>query len=140
MSIINSDIITSNNEIFTRSDYNGVSILIRNKDNYINATKIAKDNNKSHQISNYLKSEKWKEICNSFKENNPTQICVGCENKPYYVINSEGKCETYGTYIHPDLIHFIAEWCNIDYAFKVSIIMNKINEIKILPTKMVRKI
>ena len=36
MSVI-SDKITSNGETFTRADYNGVSILIRDKDGYIKA-------------------------------------------------------------------------------------------------------
>ena len=36
------DKITSNGETFTRADYNGVSILIRDKDGYINVTKITR--------------------------------------------------------------------------------------------------
>lgn len=126
MSVI-SDKITSNGETFTRADYNGVSILIRDKDGYINVTKIAKDNGKRKNLDKYFKSEKWIEIVDNFK---PPAFLGGSEIKPIYTINSEGKCETYGTYVYPDLVHFVAEWCNISYAFKVSVIMNNINTIK----------
>ena len=36
--------------------------------------------------------------------------------------------ELRGTYVHPELIHFIAEWVSLEYAFKVAKIMNMINE------------
>ena len=63
---INNDIIVSNGEEFTRSDYNGVNIIIRNVDGYINATKIAKDNGKQKHLDRFLKSEKWVEICEAY--------------------------------------------------------------------------
>ena len=134
MSVI-SDKITSNGETFTRADYNGVSILIRDKDGYINVTKIYKDNNVSRQSFNtYMNSEKWKEICNNFKNNFLSVFTDRTEIIEFYNINNkehEGyKREIYGTYVHPDLVHFVAEWCNISYAFKVSVIMNNINTIK----------
>ena len=134
MSVI-SDKITSNGETFTRADYNGVSILIRDKDGYINVTKIYKDNNINQSSFNrFMNSENWKEICENFKNN----VLFANENRTeiieFYNINNkehEGyKREIYGTYVHPDLVHFVAEWCNISYAFKVSVIMNNINTIK----------
>jgi hypothetical protein len=33
-----------------------------------------------------------------------------------------------GWYIHPKLVHFVAEYCSIRYAFKVAEIMDLINE------------
>ena len=128
--------ILSNGETFTRSDYNGVSIIIRDKDSYINATKIANDNNKRDGFKKWIKADKWNEICDVWLNNFSGKNFPEIENKeilPYYKITTTeigGKIETYGTYIHPDLIHFVAEWCNVEYAFKVSIIMNEINKVK----------
>ena len=125
MSVI-SDKITSNGETFTRADYNGVSILIRDKDGYVNVTKIAKDNGKRKNLDKYFESEKWNEIIDNFgspKKLGDSIYVISTDNKGY-------KHEIYGTYIHPDLVHFVAEWCNISYAFKVSVIMNNINTIK----------
>ena len=65
---ISSDFIESNGEKFIKADYNGISILIREKDGFINATKIAKDNGKQEHLNRYFKSEKWKEIYEKFKE------------------------------------------------------------------------
>ena len=45
-----SDFIESNGERFIKADYNGISILIREKDGFINATKIAKDNGKQEHL------------------------------------------------------------------------------------------
>ena len=57
-----SDFIESNGERFIKADYNGISILIREKDGFINATKIAKDNGKQKRLSEYFDSKKWKEM------------------------------------------------------------------------------
>ena len=129
---ITSNKIASNGEEFTRSDYNGVSIIIRDKDGFINATKIANDNGKRDGLKKYFKSDKWNEICENF---DPGPNFSGSKNRPFYTINSIGKCETYGTYVHPKLIHFVAEWCNISYAFKVARIMDNIDELKSLKNR-----
>lgn len=124
-----SNIIESNNETFTIGDYNGVSIIIRNKDNYINATKIAKDNGKQKHLSRFIESEKWNEICGAFENSLPQKR--GNEKITLFYILREGySIDTRGTYVHPKLIHFVAEWCNIIYAFKVAMIMDNINELK----------
>ena len=132
MTTLNTAKIESNNETFTRSDYNGVSILIRDKDGYINATKIAKDNDKQKRLNEYFKSDKWKEICSIMKNISPDFSGKTYTQLYYKITTTEigGKIETYGTYVHPDLVHFVAEWCNIEYAFKVNIIMNEINKLK----------
>ena len=99
---------------------------------------FAKDNGKQKHLDRFFNSEKWIEICKNFKKINPPQKRGGSENTEFltnYIINSVGKCEIYGTYVIPDLIHFVAEWCNIEYAFKVNIIMNNINKLKELEHK-----
>ena len=133
MSITNDKII-SNDEKFTRSDYNGVSIIIRDKDGFINATKIAKDNCKQKHLERFLKSERWNEIREAYESSLPQNR--GDENIiTYYALSTGYSNDTKGSYVHPELIHFVAEWCNILYAFKVSAIMNNINHIKNLKGK-----
>jgi hypothetical protein len=52
----------SKNESFTIGTYNGFSIIIRDKDGYINITKLVDEinqkENKCRTIRNYLKTEK----------------------------------------------------------------------------------
>ena len=113
-----------------------MSIIIRDKDSYINATKIANDNNKRDGFKKWIKADKWNEIYNVWLNNFSGKFFPEMKNKeilPYYKITTTeigGKIETYGTYVHPELIYFVAEWCNVEYAFKVSAIMNEINKIK----------
>lgn len=133
---INNNKIDINGDLYTRSDFNGISIIIHDKDGYINATKIAKDNNKQKHLERYLKSDKLDEICSSWLKISLPQKRGGLVNKSEltYIITT-GTQEIYGTYVHPELIHFVAEWCNIEYAFKVCIIMNEINKLKELKNK-----
>ena len=133
-----SNFIESNGERFIKADYNGISILIREKDEFINATKIAKDNGKQKNIARYFESEKWKEICEKFNKISLPQKRGNGKNHENYELfyNISNVCiECRGTYVIPDLIHFVAEWCNIEYAFKVNVIMNNINKLKELEHK-----
>jgi hypothetical protein len=45
---------TSNNETFSISTYNGFSILIRDKDGFVNATKLVNDINEKESITKRL--------------------------------------------------------------------------------------
>ena len=135
MSAINSNKIEVNSEYFTRSDYNGVSIIVRDKDGYVNATKIAKDNNKQKNFDKYINSDKWKEICDNYTKFGLPKKIGRPDNCVLFYVIKDGTQEIYGTYVHPDLIHFVAEWANIEYAFKVNIIMNEINKLKELKNK-----
>lgn len=131
---ITADKITSNGEEFTRSDYNGISVIIRDKDGYINATKIAKANGKQKNLERFLKSERWNEICEAYKNSLPKNQ-DNEKIETFYVLGSGYSNDTKGSYVHPELIYFIAEWCNISYAINVSTIMNNINHVKNLENK-----
>ena len=111
--------IKCNGETFTRSDYNGISILIRDADGYVNATKLC--NNYGKEFRQYKRYDEWKEIIEEFEGS-------GNSRHPYYELKNGYIGELTGTYIHPDLIHFVAHWCSVKYAFKVAAIMNKLNE------------
>ena len=61
-----SQVITSNGEKFIKSSYNGFSILIREKDNYINATKMVREinqiTNKKKQLKTIFKSYDYQDF------------------------------------------------------------------------------
>ena len=42
--------------------------------------------------------------------------------------NLNATNEFKGTYVHPKLIHFVAEYCSVEYAFMVAEIMDNIND------------
>lgn len=44
----------------------------------------------------------------------------------YQLLNVSNEFK--GTYIHPKLVHFVAEWVDLEYAFTVSEIMDQIND------------
>lgn len=110
-------------ELFIKSTYNGVSILIRKKDGYINASKMGNNNKLARKFVN---SEKFYNLCEIYKKfgsgrNCPDQII------PKYELKNVAN-ELKGIYINPELVHFVAEWVNYEYAFTVSRIMDSINE------------
>lgn len=49
------------------------------------------------------------------------------ETRPYYQILKASN-EFKGTFIHPDLIHFVAQWVDVSYAFAVKHVMDSIND------------
>lgn len=121
---------------FVENSYNDVTIIIHSVTGYIYATKIGSDNNVS--IRDFFnKSPKWKEIEQFWYENYDRELIAFANQvnvnkdgtiKPCYKLLNGYKETRRGYYIHPDLIHFIIDRCNIAYAFKVSKIMNLINE------------
>ncbi|KAI5533636.1 KilA, N-terminal/APSES-type HTH, DNA-binding family [Trichomonas vaginalis G3] len=45
-----------------------------------------------------------------------------CELTKEFMNEFKGIC------IHPDLVHFVAEWCSVKYAFYVKYIMDSIDK------------
>jgi hypothetical protein len=121
---LSSEILVENNENFMNSHYNGISILIREKDGYINVGKLCADFSKSSDVRrNYYgfkRGGRFKRL-----ENYWINHINNCQTKVDYEI--KGYKRTQGTYIHPDFIHFVAEWLSEEYAFKVMFIMKEIN-------------
>ena len=111
-------------ETFTIGTYNGISVLVRDKDGYINAAKLG--NNKK-RARKYANGESFNEICDLWMKNRSAQ--KGADPKmtaKYQILNASNEFK--GTYVHPDLVHFVAEWVDISYAFTVANIMNSIND------------
>ena len=120
-------------ESITCGDYNGISILIRDSDGYINATKLAaqQSETKRNNLGRYLKSAEMKEIIQYWKEfelPNRRLKSEATQDSPVFYELIKVSNEFRGIYVNPDLIHFVAEWIDIDYAFAVKHVMDKINE------------
>ena len=113
-----------NDEEFRTGSYNGVSIVYRVSDKYVNVGKLCQDSNKN--LYNLRRGKRWNEILKYWLDEG---VSEGCVNLRIPIIElKKGYNKAQGTYIHPDLIHFVADWISIEYAFKVSKIMNLINE------------
>jgi hypothetical protein len=57
------------------------------------------------------------------QENKGEQICASLEEL------RKGYDQAQGQYIHPELIHFVAEYVSIEYSFKVKHVMDSINKL-----------
>ena len=125
MATVQNQQITSNNETFTQSVYNGFKIIIRNSDGYINASNVVKQinnrENTAKQIKTLFKSVQYQDF-----ENRLRNILQGKILK-YNLINDVNN-NLRGSYVHPKLINFICFWCSPSYALLVSEIMDSINE------------
>jgi hypothetical protein len=114
------DTITENNETFTKCSFNGISILIRNKDNYVNAGKMCRDAGKD--FYGLKRGNRWNETVKYWQNEGAANLL-----HPMYELKKGYPC-CQGIYVHKDLIHFVAEFVSLDYSFKVQKIMNAINE------------
>ena len=125
MATVQNHQITSNNETFTQSVYNGFKIIIRNSDGYINASNVVKQindrENTAKQIKTLFKSVQYQDF-----ENRLRNILQGI-NLKYNLINDVNN-NLRGSYVHPKLINFICFWCSPSYALLVCEIMDSINE------------
>lgn len=122
--------IECNNESFTRGTYNGISVIIRDKDGFINATHMCQQFNKrfrkifeNHAFQQYLKV--FKEIYCA------CPISGGQEIEPIFQLNKGIPTkynELRGSYVDKRLINYIAIWASPEYAVYVGVIMDTINE------------
>ena len=112
--------VEENNEEFRTGTYNDISIIFRATDKYVNVSKLCIKANKS--FYDFKRGKKWQQIIQYWNENE------GIGNlRPLYELHKNYN-KAQGIYVHPDLIHFVAEWISIEYAFKVKRIMDLINE------------
>ncbi|KAI5548371.1 hypothetical protein TVAGG3_0167880 [Trichomonas vaginalis G3] len=118
----------SNGETFTKGTYNGIEVLRRDKDGYINATKMAREAGRLNHLNRFLNSTKMQEIL-QFWMNEYGQAKSGSTSKQAFYELTKGVINEFkGIYIHPDLVHFVAEWCSVKYAFYVKDIMDSIDK------------
>jgi hypothetical protein len=114
--------IESNGENFIESSYNEISILIREKDGFVNASQICKQ--QGRDFKELIRNKQWIDYIKIFNQISG----AGIPALTFYQISQDFSNKTRGYYVHPELIHYVANWCNTKYALKVSIIMNLLNE------------
>ena len=111
---------------FKLETYNGISIIRETTSGYVNASRMCSDNNKSWRM--YKKTKDWKSTLEAFnlivlsKESDAVRILT-----PSFLAPKQVKPEFQGEYVHPKLVHFVAEYVSKRYAFKVAELMDSIN-------------
>ena len=122
-----SQVITSNGEKFIKSTYNGFSILIREKDNYINATKMVQEINqitqKRRQLKKCFQGKDFNDYIEELEKYNRVKF-----DPVYYDLEKGYNKTVSGRYVHPKIINYIAYWASPKYQVIVSKIMDSINE------------
>ncbi|KAI5518540.1 hypothetical protein TVAGG3_0522190 [Trichomonas vaginalis G3] len=118
----------SNGETFTKGTYNGIEVLRRDKDGYINATKMAREAGKLNYLNRFLNSAKMQEILEFWLKEYGRAKSGSTSKQAFYELTKGVINEFKGIYIHPDLVHFVAEWCSVKYAFYVKDIMDSIDK------------
>ena len=107
-----------NDENFYYSHYNGISVMVRESDGYVNVGKLCLDGGKDFY---------------DFKRGKKFLMLKDHWNKMYNLnglvlhYDIKGNRKSKGTYIHPDFTHFVSHWISVEYAFAVSKIMDEIN-------------
>ncbi|KAI5522786.1 hypothetical protein TVAGG3_0584300 [Trichomonas vaginalis G3] len=118
----------SNGETFTKGTYNGIEVLRRDKDGYINATKMAREAGKLNHLNRFLNSAKCRKFLSFWLKEYGGAKSGSTSKQAFYELTKGVINEFKGIYIHPDLVHFVAEWCSVKYAFYVKDIMDSIDK------------
>lgn len=110
-----------NGEEFDFTTYNDITVIIHVKSGYFNAGKICADNNKKfNDLSRNQSFQRKIQALLSWSGKLDHELLLdltkGYSNK------------VKGIYVHPLLVNYICMWANEEYAFKVDVIMNTINE------------
>lgn len=107
---------------FEIKTYNGISIIVNTVDGYINASQMCSSNNKKWRV--YKNTKQWKQLIEVFEKHYKQGVQ---KLTPSYYLEKV-KPQYQGEYIHPKLVHFVAEYCSVEYAFIVAELMDSINE------------
>ena len=79
--------VDGNIETFTKGTYNGIAILIRDKDGYVNASKLGNDTRRARKFVN---SDKFNEMCKKWMKIRCAQKGADPEMTPKYQLLNEG--------------------------------------------------
>lgn len=111
---------------FKVETYNGISIIRETNSGYVNASRMCSDNGKPWR--NFTRTKYWKNKLEAFKRSSFYKDFEDARIRaPSFYPKNGVKPEFQGEYVHPKLVHFVAEWCNDDYAFKVAELMDSID-------------
>ena len=116
---MNSNVITYNGEVFTRTDYNGISVLV-DQDGYYNASKICRAN--GTKFSKITRNQYWSDYIHALEGG--SKIGTTPLVKDRTTVPNDVK----GYYVHPKLVNYLCIHVNLDYAVKVGELMDLINE------------
>ena len=122
----------SKNETFVKGTYNGIEIISRKSDGFVNATKMVHvlRGTSDGQFRRFLRENQgWREYFDEFKKDFYSDENVRIEKKPDLIVNCQNCYEPQfrGIYVHPGLINYIAMWASPRYAVYVGKVMDAIN-------------
>jgi hypothetical protein len=100
---------------FGKGNYCGIEVIILKENGYINASKLCLNAGKNY--CDWTRISKAKELIEYY--NSHTQEC-GCVSVSILDVPNELR----GTYVHPKLVPHIAMWVSLEFADKVSDIVN----------------
>ena len=123
-------IVDTKQDSFVHGTYNGIEIITRKSNGYVNASKMVQvlRGTEDTHFNRFLRENKsWKEYLDAFKEKMSLAESGQAQNlieKCYKSYPNDYK----GTYVHPKLINYIAIWASPKYAIYVGDIMDQIND------------
>ena len=127
MSNVEQSTISCNNETFTRGTYNGISIIKRDSDGFINGTHLC--NQFGKRFRKIFENHSWQTYLDTFKARFYSDEEVRRNSGgPIYELKRGMTNDLRGSYIDPRITNYLAFWCSPDYAITVGEIMDKINE------------
>ncbi|EAX91800.1 hypothetical protein TVAG_176590 [Trichomonas vaginalis G3] len=101
---------------------------VETRDGYINATKMAREAGRLNHLNRFLNSAKMQEILEFWLKEYGRAKSGSTSKQAFYELTKGVINEFKGIYIHPDHVHFVAEWCSVKYAFYVKDIMDFIDK------------
>lgn len=116
MDRVDTTTITWKNENFVRKSYNGFSILVRESDNFINATKLCheiciKEGKRTKEFYHLKKSPQFIDYVDYIKNKNSSYQTINL----YYDLGSKALNDIRGYYIHKELINCVITLTSIKY-------------------------
>lgn len=106
---------------FEVKTYNGIEIIFEINTGYFNASQMCSSNDKSWR--DYKRTKMYQRKLAAFVK------ILGAGIPAPSMIAKNGVIPRFqGEYLHPKLIHFVAEYISDEYAFKVAELMDSIND------------
>ncbi|KAA6355076.1 MAG: hypothetical protein EZS28_049397, partial [Streblomastix strix] len=114
---------------FKTTTYNGITIVVRSTDEWINASKMVMTltKNDESRLIDLFKSVNWIKYYNYFKQQQQ-KLTPEISRVTFYEENNTYPKNLRGYYVHPKLVNYIAIWASPQYASDVGEIMDSINK------------
>ena len=130
-----SEVIECRGERFIKTSWNGISVLKHEATGYYNMSSACHEYTK--RINDWRRNKKTNELLEIASEVLHLPIETSDAGFPASALTFKFElsgnelaryADLQGHYIHPDLFHSFAEWISPEYGFKVSRLMNLLNE------------